>query len=123
MIEAGAEKEISREVQLLKELNHPNVVNLIEVIASKDKVYLVMEYVSGGDLFAYISKHGALKVHSNERETPPSTIQLRVRIAQSNSGNNSWYAHIMVVRQANTASLLKCRRTMRKAYFASSWME
>ncbi|XP_066103902.1 sperm motility kinase 4A-like [Saccopteryx bilineata] len=43
-----------REVEFLKALNHPNVVKLVEVIVRDCKLYMVMEYVSGGDLFDYL---------------------------------------------------------------------
>ncbi|XP_066103899.1 serine/threonine-protein kinase MARK2-like [Saccopteryx bilineata] len=42
------------EVEFLKTLNHPNVVKLVEVIVRDSKLYIIMEYVSGGDLFDYL---------------------------------------------------------------------
>ncbi|EHB01069.1 Sperm motility kinase 3 [Heterocephalus glaber] len=38
------------EVEILQDLQHPNIVQLLEVIESEDKVYLVLEYVTGGNL-------------------------------------------------------------------------
>ena len=38
----------------MKMIQHPNVVRLIEVLASNSKIYLVLELVSGGDLFDYL---------------------------------------------------------------------
>jgi calcium-dependent protein kinase len=32
-------------------MNHPNVVKLIEVLATNSKIYIVLELCSGGDLF------------------------------------------------------------------------
>ncbi|WVZ77653.1 hypothetical protein U9M48_025497 [Paspalum notatum var. saurae] len=42
--------QVKREIGAMKLLNHPNVVKIHEVIATKTKVCLVMEYVSGGQL-------------------------------------------------------------------------
>ena len=36
-------------------VDHPNIVKLYEVLASKTKIYLVLEYVRGGELFDLIS--------------------------------------------------------------------
>ncbi|CAH8381087.1 unnamed protein product [Eruca vesicaria subsp. sativa] len=43
--------QIKREIRTLKVLTHPNIVRLHEVLASKTKIYMVLEYVTGGDLF------------------------------------------------------------------------
>ncbi len=37
-------------------INHPYIVKLFEVIATQQKIMLVMEYINGGDLFDAISK-------------------------------------------------------------------
>ncbi|KAG1338971.1 CBL-interacting protein kinase 2 [Cocos nucifera] len=41
-------------------VRHPNVVQLYEVMATKSKIYFVMEYVKGGELFNKVCK-GKLK--------------------------------------------------------------
>lgn len=47
-------EELVKEIAILKKLNHPNIVNLVEVIddPSTDSLLLVMEYVEGGTLEA-----------------------------------------------------------------------
>jgi serine/threonine protein kinase len=47
---------IKREISIMRKLNHPYIVKLIEVLASKTKIYCVMEYVKGGELFTKIAK-------------------------------------------------------------------
>lgn len=44
-------EQIKREIGTLKLLKHPNVVRLYEVVASKTKIYMVLELVTGGELF------------------------------------------------------------------------
>ncbi|WOL13486.1 CBL-interacting serine/threonine-protein kinase 21 isoform X2 [Canna indica] len=51
--------QVKREIRTMKLLHHPNIVKIHEVIATKTKIYLVMEYVSGGQLsnkLEYINK-------------------------------------------------------------------
>ncbi|XP_010414277.1 PREDICTED: CBL-interacting serine/threonine-protein kinase 11-like [Camelina sativa] len=51
---------IKREISIMRRLSHPNIVRLHEVMATKGKVFFVMEFVKGGELFNKISKHGRL---------------------------------------------------------------
>ncbi|KAH9766567.1 CBL-interacting serine/threonine-protein kinase 1 [Citrus sinensis] len=53
--------QIKREIATLKLLKHPNVVRLHEVLASKSKIYMVLEYVTGGELFDKIASKGRLQ--------------------------------------------------------------
>ncbi|CAA3030435.1 CBL-interacting serine threonine- kinase 1-like [Olea europaea subsp. europaea] len=52
--------QIKREIGTLKLLKHPNVVRLYEVLASKTKIFMVLEYVNGGELFDRIASKGKL---------------------------------------------------------------
>ncbi|CAL9125252.1 unnamed protein product, partial [Musa textilis] len=59
--------QIKREIGTLKLLKHPNVVRLHEVSASKTKIYMVLEYVNGGELFDKISSKGKLSEKEGRR--------------------------------------------------------
>ncbi|XP_040872226.1 CBL-interacting serine/threonine-protein kinase 5 isoform X3 [Glycine max] len=56
----GMMEQIKREISVMRLVRHPNVVEIKEVMATKTKIFFVMEYVRGGELFAKISK-GKLK--------------------------------------------------------------
>lgn len=58
------EDKVTREVQILKLFVHPHIIRLYEVIETQTDVFLVMEYVSGGELFDYIVSKN--KVHLDE---------------------------------------------------------
>lgn len=47
-------ERITREIAILKAVNHPGIVRLFEIIESREEIFLVMEYASGGDLVSYI---------------------------------------------------------------------
>lgn len=44
------------EINILKQLDHPNIVKLYEVYESESTIYLVTELCNGGELFYYIVK-------------------------------------------------------------------
>ena len=52
------EEKIQREVQILKLLHHPHIIKLYEVILTATDIFLILEYVAGGELFDHISVHG-----------------------------------------------------------------
>lgn len=52
------------EISILKGLNHPNIVNIIETYETSTICYIVLEYCTGGDLFTHLSK---LKTFSEAR--------------------------------------------------------
>lgn len=56
-----SEIKIHREINSLKLLSHPNIVNLVEVMKSGKYIGIVLEYASGGEVFDYILLHKYLK--------------------------------------------------------------
>ena len=48
-------QKLHREVNILRNLSHPNIVRLIDVSESNDSVYVVQELVEGGELFSRIT--------------------------------------------------------------------
>ncbi|KAJ6235605.1 protein kinase [Anaeramoeba flamelloides] len=55
---------IRREITIQKLLKHPNVLEIFQVYEQQDKLFLILEYVSHGELFDYIIKCG--KVPTNQ---------------------------------------------------------
>ncbi|TKY71852.1 CBL-interacting serine/threonine-protein kinase 12 [Spatholobus suberectus] len=60
ILKGGLVAHIKREISILRRVRHPNIVQLFEVMATKSKIYFVMEYVRGGELFNKVAK-GRLK--------------------------------------------------------------
>ena len=53
-----ARQRIEREAEVLTRLDHPNIVELLEVIEDGDEVTLVMAYLTGGTLADRVAAHG-----------------------------------------------------------------
>ncbi|XP_047324467.1 CBL-interacting serine/threonine-protein kinase 12-like [Impatiens glandulifera] len=60
ILKRGLISHIKREIAILRRVRHPNIVRLFEVMATKTKIYFVMEYVRGGELFNKVAM-GRLK--------------------------------------------------------------
>lgn len=52
----GLTGNVKREITIMSRLHHPHIVRLHEVLATKTKIYFIMDFVRGGELFAKISK-------------------------------------------------------------------
>lgn len=50
VMECNLKYQVQREIRTMKLLHHPNIVRIHEVLGTKTKIYIVMEYVSGGQL-------------------------------------------------------------------------
>ncbi len=45
-----------REIEVLKCCQHPNIVRLLDVFENMKYIYIVMELLTGGDLYSYLEK-------------------------------------------------------------------
>ncbi|KAJ7372972.1 serine threonine-protein kinase [Desmophyllum pertusum] len=87
--------KIRREIQNLKLFRHPHIIKLYQVISTPSDIFMVMEYVSGGELFDYILKHGKLQ----EKEA-------RRFFQQIISGVDYCHRHMVVHRDLKPENLL-----------------
>lgn len=51
---------IEREIIIMKLISHPNIMGLYDVWENKSDLYLILEYIEGGELFDYLIKRGRL---------------------------------------------------------------
>ncbi|XP_050212107.1 CBL-interacting protein kinase 2-like [Mercurialis annua] len=56
ILKVGLIDQIKREITVMKMVKHPNVLQLYEVMASKAKIYFVIEYAKGGELFKKVAR-------------------------------------------------------------------
>ncbi|XP_057486783.1 SNF1-related protein kinase catalytic subunit alpha KIN10-like [Actinidia eriantha] len=60
-INVSEAEKVRREINNLRLFSHPHIVRLYEVIETRHKIYVVMEYMNAGELFDYITENGRLK--------------------------------------------------------------
>ncbi|KAL3102038.1 hypothetical protein niasHS_003447 [Heterodera schachtii] len=51
---------LTREMENMELMHHPNIIRLFEVVTTLSKTYLVMEYAGGGELYTYVHETGKL---------------------------------------------------------------
>ncbi|XP_067928295.1 serine/threonine-protein kinase SIK2-like [Watersipora subatra] len=52
--------KVHREIEIMRLLNHPNIIKLYQVMKTEKLLYLVTEYAPNGEIFDHIVKHGKL---------------------------------------------------------------
>ena len=65
-------KYLQNEIEILNQINHPNIVKLEETKKTKDHYYLVMEYINGGGLSNCLKKY--MEKH-NKSAFPEEIVQ------------------------------------------------
>jgi len=61
--QAKADKQrlgIDREVIMMKLMNHPNIMRIYDVYEGDNELYLILEYIEGGELFDFLVNRGKL---------------------------------------------------------------
>ncbi|KAF8882512.1 hypothetical protein CPB84DRAFT_1817135 [Gymnopilus junonius] len=61
--QAKSEKQrlgIDREITMMKLMNHPNIMRIYDVYEGDKELFLVLEYVEGGELFDFLVNRGRL---------------------------------------------------------------
>lgn len=54
---------IAREIHHHRQLRHPNIVTLYEIIVTESSIYVVSEYCPNGELFDALATHGRCPEH------------------------------------------------------------
>ncbi|KAF7794777.1 hypothetical protein EIP86_005915 [Pleurotus ostreatoroseus] len=61
--QAKSEKQrlgVDREITMMKLMDHPNVMRIFDVYEGEKELYLILEYVEGGELFDFLVNRGKL---------------------------------------------------------------
>ncbi|KAK7300813.1 hypothetical protein RJT34_11664 [Clitoria ternatea] len=56
VLKSGQAENVKREISVMRLVKHPNIIQLFEVMATKSRIYFVMEYAKGGELFNKVAK-------------------------------------------------------------------
>nr|UXY87106.1 kin/snf1 [Cryptomonas sp.] len=89
------DEKVKREINILKLFTHPHIIRLYEVINTPSDIFVVTEYITGGELFDYIVEHGRL-----------SEDEARRFFQQMISGVEYCHKHMVVHRDLKPENLL-----------------
>ena len=90
----GVPSTAIREIALLKELKHPSIVDLKDIVHTEDKLYLIFEYLDY-DLKKFMNKNGPLTTH-----------QVKSFLYQLTSGIEYCHSHRIMHRDLKPQNLL-----------------
>ena len=51
-------EKVQREVEVMKLLDHPNIIRLYQVMTTKNMIYIVSEYAPSGEIFGECQQTG-----------------------------------------------------------------
>lgn len=66
ILKGGLTGHVKREISIMRRLRHPHIVRQHEILATKKKIYFVLEFAKGGELFAKIA-NGRFSEHLSRR--------------------------------------------------------
>ena len=49
-------KTVTNEISILRNLDHPHIIKLYEIYQDSHYIYMIIEYMQGGDLFSILQK-------------------------------------------------------------------
>nr|AER10553.1 AMP-activated protein kinase alpha subunit [Echinococcus granulosus] len=102
--------KLRREIQNLWLFRHPHIIKLYQVISTPTDIFMIMEYVSGGELFEFIVKSGKI-----------SEKDARKFFQQIISGVDYCHRHKVVHRDLKPENLLlDCNHNVKIADFGLS---
>ena len=58
------EREVLNEIEILRRVNHPCLLGSTNIFLTQRRAVIEMDYMRGGDLYDYVSTHGALCEHA-----------------------------------------------------------
>ncbi|KAI8071318.1 kinase-like domain-containing protein [Gongronella butleri] len=94
---ASTERSVKREIAIMKLIQHPHILKLIDVIdlPESSNLYLILEYVQGGELFEYLIQQGRL-----------SEVEARTYFRQIIFGVDFCHRHLICHRDLKPENLL-----------------
>ncbi|CAD8187159.1 unnamed protein product [Paramecium octaurelia] len=73
------QQSLRKEIEIMKDLDCPNIVKLLDVVQTPNNCYIVSELCTGGDLREYMKRYGCL----TEQQALPILTQILKGILQS----------------------------------------
>ncbi|OQR93500.1 5'-AMP-activated protein kinase catalytic subunit [Achlya hypogyna] len=61
ILEVADAERVAREIKILKRNYHTNVIQLYQVIDTAQSIYLIMEFIDGGEMFEHIVKNHRIR--------------------------------------------------------------
>jgi serine/threonine protein kinase len=67
LVEGKVEKQTRREIEIQKNLRHPNVLRLYGFFHDEKRIFLMLEFAGKGELYKQLSKYGCFTEKRSSR--------------------------------------------------------
>jgi serine/threonine protein kinase len=128
----GMMDQFHTEIDALRSLNHPNIIQLLDVYITEEKIFIIMELMEGGELFDYVVQKGTLTEEEAARIVKMVTDAL-VYMHSKNIVHRDLKPENLLLRKIPTSArdavevkiidfgLSKVSQRWRKCYFTVAW--
>ncbi|WOO78177.1 Aurora kinase B [Vanrija pseudolonga] len=81
--DAGVERQVMREIEIMSELRHPNIIRLYDYFSDQQNLYLMLEFAGQGELYKQLAKRGRF----SERRAAKIVAQVAAALAYLHAKN------------------------------------
>ncbi|WVR06013.1 hypothetical protein IAU60_003041 [Kwoniella sp. DSM 27419] len=67
VIDKGVQIQVRREIEVMQQLRHPNIIRLFGWFHDADRIFLMLEYAGQGELFKQLAKKGRFSERRSSR--------------------------------------------------------
>ncbi|KAJ3044511.1 coatomer subunit beta [Rhizophlyctis rosea] len=68
ILDGNMTEQVRNEITVLRRVRHHNICNLVDVMATRERIYIVIEFISGGELLYHLGKFSEAVAHSYYRQ-------------------------------------------------------
>lgn len=103
--EEHLDSDLKRELAVLSQVEHEHIVHCYDIMRTAHRVYIFMEYASGGTLGKYVRKYGPLPVSFELIEILKFLLPMSLLITDSVHNSKTSFKHFLFPTLSSLSSI------------------